>query len=116
MDNERSTSFSKDIEGLHSEEKAIDRETPLSDKFNPAPEQDNKPTVLPPGEGSRMVQQDAPHLRPTPSGPMRDIPDRYASASKYGKEHDEADRRIREAIEAKARQRQGREQDHERER
>jgi hypothetical protein len=116
MDNERSTSFSKNVEGLHNEKSALDHEKPLSDKFNPAPEQDNKPTVVPPGEGSRMVQQDAPHLRPTPSGPMRDIPDRYAATTKLGQERDDADARIRKAIEAKARQRQGREQDHERER
>lgn len=116
MDNERSTSFSKNIEGLHNEKNALDHEKPLSDKFNPTPEQDNKPTVVPPGEGSRMVQQDAPHLRPTPSGPMRDIPDSYASATKLGKEHDAADERIRKAIEAKARQREGREKDQGRER
>ena len=113
---ERSTSVSKNIEGLHHEENALDRTEPLKDMFTPAPEQDNELKVVPPGEGSRMVQQDAPHLRPTPSGPMRDIPDRYAAATKLGKEHDEADQRIRRAIEAKARQRQEREKDQGRER
>ena len=57
-----------------------------------------------------LVKDDAPHLRPTPSGPMRDIPDRYAAATKLGNERDDADARIRKAIEAKARQR-GRDRD-----
>src|ERR1700756_5676994 len=105
MDNERSTSFSKNIEGLHHEENALDREEPLKDRFTPAPEQDNELKVVEAGEGSDMVKDDAPHLRPTPSGPMRDIPDRYAAATKLGKEQDESDRRIRQAIEAKARAR-----------
>ena len=119
MDNERSTSFSKNIEGLHHEESALDKTSPLKDKFVHAEEQDNQrgpKAVEPEQSGSQMVKDDAPHLRPTPSGPMRDIPDRYAAATKLGKEHDEADERIRRAIEAKARQRQGREQDRERER
>jgi hypothetical protein len=116
MDNERSTSFSKNIEGLHHEENALDHTPSVRDQFSPAPEQDNELKVVETGEGSRMVQEDAPVLRPTPSGPMRDIPDRYAAATKLGREQDEADKRIREAIEAKARQRHGREQDHERER
>ena len=115
MDNERSTSFSKNIEGLHHEENALDKTSPLKEDFHPAKEQDNEPGPHPvePGRGSDMVKDDAPHLRPTPSGPMRDIPDRYASATKLGKERDEADERIRQAIEAKARQR-GKDKDRER--
>jgi hypothetical protein len=114
---ERSTSFSKNLEGLHHEENALDKTSPLKDKFEPAKEQDNQrgPHPVEPERGSDMVKGDAPHLRPTPSGPMRDIPDRYAAASKLGKEHDDADSRIRKAIEAKARQR-GRERGQEKER
>jgi len=115
MDNERSTSFSKNVEGLHHEKNALDKTSPLKDKFEAAKEQDNEPGphLVDTGRGSDMVKEDAPHLRPTPSGPMRDIPDRYASATKLGKERDEADERIRQAIEAKARQR-GKDKDRER--
>src|SRR5215469_5356677 len=104
---DRSTSFSKDLKGLHHEENALDKTSPLKDQFHPAKEQDNEPGPHPveTGRGSDTVKDDAPHLRPTPSGPMRDIPDRYAAATKLGKERDEADERIRQAIEAKARQR-----------
>jgi len=112
---ERSTSFSKSLEGLHHEENALDKTSPLKDKFEPAKEQDNEPGPHPvdEGRGSDTVKTDAPHLRPTPSGPMRDVPDRYAAATKLGKERDEADERIRKAIQAKARQR-GKDQDRER--
>jgi hypothetical protein len=110
---DRPTSVAKSIEGLHQEESALDRARALRDQFTRAQEQNNerqKPREAekPPGEGSQMVRADRPAPFPSPSGPMRAAPDRYASATKLGKEHDTADAKIeaaRKASEAfKARQ------------
>jgi hypothetical protein len=124
---ERTTSFAKSVEGLHKEESALDRARALRDQFAHAQEQNNqkqKPREAerPQGEteksGSPMIRNDrpAPHL--TPSGPMRSGPDRYASATKLGKEHDTADAKAeaaRKALET-FRARQGQSRDHERDR
>ena len=118
----RPTSAAKSVEGLHHEESALDRARALREQFaraqNDNQQQKERQTERPPAEGSQMVRQDAPVLRPTPSGPMRATPDRQASAAKLGKEHDNADARIeaaRKAQEAfKARQHQS--HDHERDR
>ena len=129
---ERTTSFAKSVEGLHHGESALDRARALRDQFVQAQEQNNerqnpreaeKPQDgAQKGEteksGSQMVRQDAPVLRPTPSGPMRQMSDRQASAVKLGKEHDNADakieaaRKVQEAFKA----RQGKSHDHERDR
>src|SRR5438309_677912 len=112
---DRPTSFAKSVDGLHHEESALDRARALRDQFNRAQNdnqrqqerQTERQTERPPAEGSQMVRQDAPVLRPTPSGPMRAGPDRYAAATKLGKEHDkedaklEAARKLNEAVKAR---------------
>ena len=98
---ERTTSFAKSVEGLHKEESALDRARSLRDQFTHAQEQNNekqKAAEKPHGEteksGSQMVKTDAPVLRPTPNGPMRDLVDRQASSAKVSKEHND---KLREA-------------------
>src|ERR1039458_5169137 len=87
---ERTTSFAKSVEGLHHEESALDRARSLRDQFVHAQEQNNaqqksreaeKPRDETEKSGSQMVREDAPGMRPTPSGPMRQ-PDRQAA---YGR-------------------------------
>ena len=103
---ERTTSFAKSVEGLHKEESALDRARSLRDQFTHAQEQNNekqKPREAekPQGEteksGSAMIRDDAPVLRPTPSGPMRQMADRQASASKLSKERGDESRKLQEA-------------------
>ena len=121
---DRPTSFAKSVEGLHHEESALDRARALRDQFaraqNDNQQQKEQQTERPPAEGSQMVQQDAPVLRPSPTGPMRAGPDRYAAATKLGKEHDQADAKIeaakkaQEAFKARQGKSHDRERDHER--
>src|ERR1035438_2245332 len=89
---ERTTSFAKSVEGLHKEESALDRARSLRDQFTHAQEQSNQKQAERPREtekaGSQMVKDDKPVLRPTPNGPMRQMPDRQAAVAKLGKEHD----------------------------
>lgn len=121
---DRPTSFAKSVEGLHQEENALDRARALRDQFAHAQEQNNQKQAERPREtekaGSEMIRDDRPVLRPTPSGPMRQGPERQASAAKLAKEHDNADAKIeaaRRAQEAfKARQHNNREHDRDRER
>ena len=92
---------------------------PLWDKVQSiaqSEQQKERQTERPPAEGSQMVKNDAPVLRPTPSGPMRRTPDRYAAATKLGKEHDSADAKIEAARKAQEtfKSRQGKSHDHER--
>jgi hypothetical protein len=126
-DPERTTSFAKTVEGLHREESALDHARALRDQFAHAQEQNNerqKPreSEKPRGEteksGSQMVKEDAPALRPAPSGPMR-APDRQAAYSKLAKERSAESRKIDAAELArqfKARQGKshGHDRDHER--
>jgi cell division protein FtsN len=118
---ERTTSFAKSVEGLHHEESALDRARSLRDQFvhaqNDNQKQKETEAEKPPA-GSQMIRQDAPVLRPTPSGPMRQTPDRYAAATKLSKEHDNADAKIEAARKAQEafKARQHRTQDHERDR
>jgi hypothetical protein len=126
-DQDRTTSFAKSVEGLHHEESALDRARALRDQFAHAQEQNNekqKPREAekPHGEteksGSPMIRDDRPPMRLTPNGPMRTGPDRYASATKMGKEHDTADAKseaARKAMEA-FKARQGKSHDHDRDR
>ena len=118
---DRTTSAAKSVEGLHHDESALDRALALRDQFARAQNDNQKQKETEaekPPAGSQMIKQDAPVLRPTPSGPMRQAPDRYAAATKVGKEHDTADARIeaaRKAQEAfKSRHQQS--HDHERDR
>jgi hypothetical protein len=119
---ERPTSAAKSVEGLHHEESALDRALALREQFaraqNDNQQQPERQTERPPAEGSQMIKEDAPVLKPTPSGPMRQIPDRQAAAAKLGNEHDNAAAKIEAAQKAqqafKARQQQI--HDHERDR
>jgi hypothetical protein len=117
---DRPTSVAKSVEGLHHEESALDRARALREQFaraqNDNQQQKESQTERPPAEGSQMVKEDAPILKPTPSGPMRATPDRYAAATKLGKEHDgeaaklEAAKKAQETFKA----RHGKSHDHER--
>src|ERR1700693_2091757 len=119
---DRPTSDAKSVEGLHHEESALDRARSLREQFaraqNDNQQQKERQTERPPAEGSQMVRGDAPVLRPTPSGPMRAAPDRYAAATKLGKEHDNADAKIEMARKAQEafKARQGKSHDPERDR
>jgi hypothetical protein len=124
---ERTTSFAKSVEGLHHEESALDRARALRDQFTHAQEQNNEKQKLreaerPQGEteksGSHMVRQDAPHMRPTPSGPMRQ-PDRQAAYSKLAKERSAENKKISAAEMAqqfKAKQHKSHDHDRDRDR
>src|SRR5260370_789611 len=103
---ERTTSSAKNVEGLHKEESALDRAKSLRDQFTHAQEQNNekqKPreTEKPQGEteksGSAMVKDDAPVLRPTPNGPMRQMADRQASPAKLSKERNDSAQKLHQA-------------------
>ena len=120
---ERTTSFAKSVDGLHKEESALDRARALRDQFAHAQEQNNekqKPREAekPHGEteksGSQTVKEDAPVLRPTPSGPMRS-PDRQIAYGKVAKERTAEDRKIEAAkIAQQFKARQGKSHDHDR--
>jgi hypothetical protein len=108
---ERTTSFAKSVDGLHKEESALDRARSLRDQFTHAQEQNNekqKPREAekPQDEsqkgdteksGSQMVSTDAPVLRPTPNGPMRQMADRQASAAKLSKERSDSAQKLQQA-------------------
>jgi hypothetical protein len=125
---DRPTSIAKSVDGLHHEESALDRARALRDQFVHAQEQNNekqKPREAekPHGEteksGSQMVKDDAPVLRPTPSGPMRQAPDRQIASAKLAKEHNDAAEKLQQAEkmrEAFKAQQQQRTHDHERDR
>ena len=116
---DRPTSVAKSVEGLHHEESALDRARALREQFaraqNDNQQQKESQTEKPPGEGSQTVKEDAPALKPTPSGPMRQMSDRQASNAKLDKEHEnaarlEAARKAQESFKA----RQGKSHDHDR--
>ena len=127
---ERTTSYAKSVEGLHHEESALDRARALRDQFAHAQEQNNEKQKPREAErpqdgtqkgeteksGSQMVREDAPVLRPTPSGPMRQ-PDLQVARSKVAKEHDAAARKA-EALKLaqQLRQQQQKSHDHDRDR
>jgi len=102
---ERTTSFAKSVEGLHKEESALDRARSLRDQFTHAQEQNNEKQKPREAEkpqdteksGSQMVSTDAPVLRPTPSGPMRQMADRQASAAKLSKERNDSAQKLQQA-------------------
>ena len=102
---ERTTSFAKSVEGLHKEESALDRARSLRDQFTHAQEQNNEKQKPREAEkpqeteksGSQMVSTDAPVLRPTPSGPMRQMADRQASAAKLSKERNDSAQKLEQA-------------------
>lgn len=104
---DRPTSFAKTLEGLQYEENALDRARALRDRFNQAQEQNNQRQAERPREteriGSQMIREDRPVLRPTPNGPMRQMPERQASVAKLNRDHANEDAKIeaaRKAMEA----------------
>jgi len=121
---ERTTSFAKTVEGLHHEKSALDHAPALRDQFVHAQEQHQKPHEAerpPQGEtekaGSQMIRQDAPVLRPTPSGPMRQMIDRQAATARLSKERGAESRKSEAAKMAQQfKARQGKSHDHDRER
>jgi len=124
---DRPTSLAKSVDGLHHEESALDRARALRDQFAHAQEQNNekqKPREAekPHGEteksGSQMVKDDAPVLRPTPSGPMRQTPDRQIASAKLAKEHNDAAEKLQQAEKMREafKAQQQRTHDHERDR
>ena len=79
-------------------ESALDRALALRDQFaraqNDNQKQKETEAEKPPSEteksGSKMINQDAPVLRPTPSGPMRQMTDRQTASARLGKERGDA--------------------------
>lgn len=116
---DRPTSVAKSVEGLHHEESALDRARALRDQFaraqNDNQQQKERQTERPPAQGSQMIREDALALKPTPSGPMRQMADRQASATKFRKEQDIAAARIEAAKKAQEtlKARQGKSHNHE---
>ena len=96
---DRTTSFAKSVEGLHHEPSALDRVKDLTVRiamwFQPEPERPRAPERV--QEGSRMVQADAPALRPTPSGPLRWGVDRQSAYTRLAAERKQERRKIRKA-------------------
>jgi hypothetical protein len=119
---DRPTSVAKSVEGLHQEQSALDRARALREQFaraqNDNQRQKESQSERPPAQGSQMVKEDAPVLKPTPSGPMRQLADRQASTAKLGKEHDSANAKIEAAKKAQEmfKARHGKSHDHDRER
>lgn len=121
---DRPTSVAKSIEGLQHAESPLDRVRALRDQFaraqndNQQQQQKERQTERPPAQGSQMIREDAPSLKPAPRGHMRQMADRQASVSKVRKEQDIAAARkeaARKAL-ATAKARQGKTHDHERDR
>ena len=121
----RTASHAKSVDGLVQQESALDRARSLKEQFNRAqsPQEHQQQTEQSKGgaqQGSKMVKEDAPALRPTPTGPMRDGPDQTASAAKLKKEHSIEDQKLQQAEKAREafKSRQGtsheQERDHER--
>jgi hypothetical protein len=120
---ERTTSFAKSVEGLHHEESALDRARSLKDQFVRAQndnQQQKETEAEKPPAGSQMVREDAPVLRPTSAGPMRQMSDRQTATARLAREKDSAALKIeaaRKAQEAfKARQGKSHDQEHDRDR
>ena len=115
---ERTTSFAKNVEGLHKEQSALDRAPALRD----AQEQNNEKQAEIPQDteksGSQMISTDAPVLRPTPTGPMRQMADRQASTARLSKEGTDSARKLQEARQLRdqhnAHQQKSNDHDHER--
>ena len=117
---ERTTSFAKTVEGLHHEESALDRARALRDQFAHAQNDNQKQKETEaekPPAGSQMINQDAPVLRPTPSGPMRQMTDRQTASARLGKERGDAAMKNEAAKMAQQfRSLQGKSRDHEHDR
>jgi hypothetical protein len=115
-DPERTTSFAKTVDGLHKEESTLDRARALKEQFDRAQNDNQQQKERPPAEGSQMVKDDAPALKPAPSGPMREASDRQTNVARLEKEFNNAAARIEEAKKAQEtfKARQGKSRDHDR--
>ncbi len=122
---DRPTSVAKSVEGLHHEESALDRARALREQFAHAQEQNNqkqkeRQAERPHAEGSKMVKEDAPVLKPDAERPHAPDVRPQAAAAKLGKEHDnagskmEAARKAQEAFKARQQQIHDNERDRER--
>jgi hypothetical protein len=122
----RGTSAAKNVDGLAQQESVLDRARALKEQFNRAAshqeQQQSKETEQSQSgvQQASMTKEDAPVLRPTPTGPMRQGPDRAASTERLQKAHDseaiklEAARKALETI--KSRQGNSHDLDRDRER
>lgn len=126
-DQERATSIAKSLDGLAQKDSALDRALKLKDLYNrtanPQEHQQTREADQSRNgdqQGSKMVKEDAPTLRPTPSGPMRQMTDDKIYDAKLQKERANEEAKIeaaRKAQEAfKDRQQQDRDQERDRER
>lgn len=124
-DQERATSIAKSLDGLAQKDSALDRALKLKELYNRAANQQehqqSKETEQAKSgtqQDSQMIKDDALKLRPTPSGPMRQMTDEKIYAAKLQKERANEEAKIeaaRKAQEAfKARQQQDRDQERER--
>jgi len=122
---DRATSFAKGLDGLAQKDSALDRARSLKEQFNRAAthqehqlSRETEQAKSGTQQGSQMVKEDAPVLKPTPSGPMRQIPDRQAYAAKLQKEHDSEAAKLETAKKAQEtyNARHGKSHDHERDR
>lgn len=118
---ERTTSFAKSVDGLLKKETALDRTPALRDaqeQNNEKPREAEKPQGETEKSGSQMVSTDAPVLRPTPNGPMRQMADRQASTARLSKEGTDSARKLQEARQLRdqhnAHQQKSNDHDHER--
>ena len=122
---DRATSLAKNVDGLVQQESALDRAQSLKEQFNRAQHhqehQKARETEQAKGgaqQGSQMVKDDAPVLRPTPSGPMRNSPDRNAFNANLQKERAREDQKLQQAEKMREayKAQQQRTHDHERDR
>jgi hypothetical protein len=93
---DRTTSFAKTVEGLTHPEGALDRAIRLRDAFL---ERQNEPQLervqeRPDDRGSQLIRDDAPALRPSPSGPMRWPADRQAARTRLANEYERENEKI----------------------
>ena len=117
---DRPTSAAKSVEGLHQEESALDRFLSLREQFARAQNDNQKQKETEaekPPAGSQMIKEDAPALKPPPSGPMRQMSDRQAAYGKLAKERSAENKKIEAAKMAQEfKARQNKSHDHERDR
>lgn len=106
---DRNTSFAKTVEGLTHPDSALDRARSLRDAFlqRQAEPQYERQQERPDDRGSQIIRDDAPALRPSPSGPMRWPADRQAARTRLADEYERENGKISAADLAHAfRQRQ----------
>jgi hypothetical protein len=101
----RTTSFAKEVDGLVQQENALDRALALKEQFKQAQNQHQQSPQVEKAkgdaqQGSQMVKSDAPALRPTPKGLMRDRPDEQSFDARLEKERAAEDQKLENARKA----------------